>query len=277
MQTIGFEHLDLDELIDAARSASPLPAVDDTEPVDSGVTARVGYFRDAVFTFYYPENLEALESLGAELVPVSSLEDTRLPALDALYIGGGFPEVHAERLVQNRKLMESVRCASGNGLPIYAECGGLIYLARAITCHDKRYDMAGVFDIDLRLDAKPVGHGYAQVCIDRPCPFFPNGTELRGHEFHYSGPVAPPEAQQTCMAVDRGFGLGNRRDGLVKNNTMACYIHLHALGNRAWAKAVMRKAHDYRARGQAGHSTAYTSTLKTGRPGMALTATPVNG
>lgn len=277
LQAIGAEYLDLDGLIDVARGASPLPAVDVTAPAKSGDAVRAGYFKDAVFTFYYPENLEALESSGAELVPVSSLEDTRLPALDALYIGGGFPEVHAERLVQNRTMMQSVRCASESGLPIYAECGGLIYLARSITCQDKRYDMAGVFDVDLRLDAKPVGHGYAQVRVDRPCPFFANGTELRGHEFHYSGTVTPPGMNQTCMAVDRGFGLGNQRDGLVKNNTMACYMHLHALGNTAWAEAVMREARDYRKRGRAGHITAYTSTLKAGRPGMALNATPVNG
>jgi cobyrinic acid a,c-diamide synthase len=277
LRTIGESYLDLDGLTDAARGALPLPAHDNKKQARNRSSVRVGYFRDAVFTFYYPENLEALEAQGAELVPVSSLEDTRLPELDALYIGGGFPEVHAERLVQNRTLMRSVRQASEDGLPIYAECGGLIYLSESITLGSKRYDMAGVFDVDLRLDAKPVGHGYAHVRIDRPCPFFANGTELRGHEFHYSGTVATPDTNQTCMTVDRGFGLGNRRDGLVKNNTLACYVHLHALGNPSWAEAIVRVAHEYRAQGKAGDVAASKSKLETRHLRIALSATPVNG
>jgi len=276
LRTIGNDYLDIDGLLNAARDASPLSSRERPYTTNSGAAVRIGYFRDAVFTFYYPENLEALEAQGAELVPVSSLEDTRLPELDALYIGGGFPEVHAERLVQNRTMMDSVRRTSENGLPIYAECGGLIYLSRSITLDGRRYAMAGVFDTDLRLDAKPVGHGYAQVRIDGTCPFFSVGTEMRGHEFHYSGTATPPDINQTCMAVDRGFGLGNGRDGLVKNNTLACYLHLHALGHTVWAAGIVQAAHAYHARSKANNLKTQNSQANDIRLGMALNVTPVN-
>lgn len=275
--TIGDSYLDIDRLLTAARGASPLPSGTAERPKRSDTTVRVGYFNDAVFTFYYPENLEALQAAGAELVPVSSLNDTHLPSLDALYIGGGFPEVHAERLVQNRAMMDSVRQASDGGLPIYAECGGLIYLSRSISLDDHRYPMAGVFDTDLRLDAKPVGHGYAQVRIDGPCPFFELDAEIRGHEFHYSGTITTPDTHQTCMAVERGYGIGDKRDGLMKNNTLACYIHLHALGNSAWADAVVRAAWKYRADGNTESAPAQSTRVTAGHLGMALNAAPVNG
>ena len=252
LREIAARHLDLERLSEAARQVSPLRVPDTAvRPTAERARVRVGYFKDTVFTFYYPENLEALANGGAELVPVSSLDDTALPVLDALYIGGGFPEVHADRLVRNRSLMQSVRQASEAGLPIYAECGGLIYLSRSIACGEHRYAMAGVFDLDLRIESQPVGHGYVAVRIDQPCPFFPVGTEIRGHEFHYSGPVTTLPASSMCMAVERGVGVANGRDGLVKRNTLACYTHLHAGGVASWAQAVVRRAEEFRANHQA--------------------------
>ena len=105
---------------------------------DAPRRVKMGYFKDSVFTFYYPENLEALEANGAQLVPVSSLADESLPEVDALYIGGGFPETHAEQLARNRSMMNSVKREALEGLPIYAECGGLIYLARSLRCGRRR-------------------------------------------------------------------------------------------------------------------------------------------
>jgi cobyrinic acid a,c-diamide synthase len=242
--------LDADRLIECARSASPLELTNGTTVEGSVGQVRVGYFRDSVFTFYYPENLEALEAQGAELVPVSSLHDAFLPEIDALYIGGGFPEVHAERLARNRPLMESVRRASERGLPVYAECGGLIYLSRSVTFQGNSYPMAGVFDVALDVHSVPVGHGYSLIRVDRPCPFFPMGTEIRGHEFHYSGATERLSESTGCMAVVEGVGLGNGRDGLLKNNTLASYTHLHALGVRGWAGSMISCAARYRREGR---------------------------
>ncbi len=247
LREIASSCLDVDRMIDIARSAGSVTA---SPPVLSrrvDQRAKIGYFKDSVFTFYYPENLEALEAGGARLIPVSSLEDATLPEIDALYIGGGFPETHAEELSRNRSMMESVRSAAADGLPVYAECGGLIYLARSLRWNDKTYPMAGLFPVDLDMHEKPVGHGYTLVRVDAPNPFYPVGTSIRGHEFHYSGPVGGLEELTSCMSVESGVGLGDARDGLVTGNTLACYTHVHADGVRSWAESMVSRAVGYAA------------------------------
>jgi len=255
LDDIAARYIDVDRLIEIAEAAGPVPGV---EPGPSraavqpaGVT--IGYFSDTVFTFYYPENLAALEAAGAKLVPVSSLSDEQLPAVDALYIGGGFPETHAEQLSANRALMDSVRKAAEDGLPVYAECGGLIYLARSLRYGDAVYPMTGLFPIDLEMHTKPVGHGYTSIRVDAPNPFYEVGAVIRGHEFHYSGPAGGLKELTSCMAVETGVGIDGARDGLVDGNTMACYCHVHADGVKDWAPAIVSKACEYaRVRGWGG-------------------------
>lgn len=199
----------------------------------------VGWLRDAAFTFYYPENLEALERRGAELVPVSALESAALPAaLDALYIGGGFPETHAPQLAANRGFLDSLRDAARGGLRIYAECGGLMLLARQLRWQGRDWPMAGVFDFDVEVCASPQGHGYAHLRVDRPNPFFAPGTTLRGHEFHYSR-VTSGRYPETVCRVERGVGCYDRRDGIVIHNVWASYTHLHALSTPEWPAALI--------------------------------------
>ena len=212
-------------------------AVDSTAADGEQPVCRIGYFKDSAFTFYYPENLEALAEAGAELVPVSSLDDTELPEVDGLYIGGGFPETHASRLAHNTTLMEQVRERADEGMPIYAECGGMIYLARSLTCDGEVHSMAGVLPIDLELFARPQGHGYAEVLVDEDTPFFEQGTTFRGHEFHYTRIVEADEGVKTAMEVVRGTGCFLKRDGITYKNVMAGYAHLHALGVPGWAPA----------------------------------------
>ncbi|MEJ2722030.1 MAG: hydrogenobyrinic acid a,c-diamide synthase (glutamine-hydrolyzing), partial [bacterium] len=249
---IAERHLDVDGLIEIARGADPAevdaaPVGIDKTPAGTAGATTIGYFKDSAFTFYYPENLEALEKQGSRLVPVSSVDDARLPELDGLYIGGGFPETHAETLSRNRTMMESVREAAERGLPIYAECGGLIYLARSLRWNEKVHPMADLFPVDLQMHSRPVGHGYSVVRVDGPNPFYPVGTEIRGHEFHYSGPVGGTGDVTSCMAVDRGVGLGESRDGLIVGNTLACYTHVHADGVAEWASSLVTKAAEYAA------------------------------
>jgi cobyrinic acid a,c-diamide synthase len=262
MTEIANSYLDLDRIQAIAAQAPPLGAAD---PVSQSVTAdpvRVGVFRDSVFTFYYPENLEGLQREGATIVPVSSLEDSCLPPIDALYIGGGFPETHAERLIANRSLMASVREAAERGLPIYAECGGLIYLARSVTWNQQRYDMAGVFPIDLIMTSRPAGHGYVEAEVDSPNPFFPIGTRIRGHEFHYSTPADKPHAA-TCLAMKSGVGFADKRDGLIAGSVLAAYSHIHAESVPSWAEAVVCRAREYRkaaARSASGQTNGESDT-----------------
>jgi len=251
------EHCDCDRILEAARAAPALegdgPGTATLPPLGSAI--RVGVFRDSAFTFYYPENLEALAAAGARLCFLSPLEVQELPELDALYIGGGFPETHAERLSRNQGLQASVREAAARGLPIYAECGGLIFLSRSVAVRGVVHPMADVLPVELELCARPQGHGYVELLVDVENPLFPVGTELRGHEFHYTrirtsggGDLAGAPGVEagllppSIFRVLKGSGCGGGRDGLVYRNVVAGYTHLHALGVPQWAPALVRLA-----------------------------------
>jgi cobyrinic acid a,c-diamide synthase len=202
---------------------------------------RIAVLRDEAFSFYYPENLEALEAAGAEIVEVSPLRATALPEVDAVYAGGGFPEAHAAALAANTSFQTSIRAAVTAGLPIYAECGGLMYLARELHVGGRRYPMAGVLDLAIEQMPRPQGHGYVEARVDAPNPFFPVGTRLRGHEFHYSRAIAG-ETPPTVLQLERGTGLGASRDGIVAGRVWGSYMHLHALGTPGWASGVVAAA-----------------------------------
>ena len=175
---------------------------------------------------------------------VSSLVGEPLPAdLSALYVGGGFPETHAAAIAANRVFLESVREAAQRGLPIFAECGGLMLLAQAVSWQGLRHAMAGVLPVDIDVRDAPQGHGYVVLSVDRPNPFFPVGVEIRGHEFHYSRITgAVPD---TACAVLRGTGCGGGRDAIARGRIWASYAHLHAAGMPAWADGMIRAAREY--------------------------------
>jgi len=239
--------IDLDAVLAIARSAPPIPApADMPASLPDGRGLRIGHLRDSAFTFYYPENLEALEHAGAELVSISALHETSLPAgLHALYIGGGFPETHAHALSANSSFLESLRQSCAAGLPVYAECGGLMLLARSLIWQGVRYGMAGVLPIDVEAFATPQGHGYCELLVDAPNPFFPEGGVLRGHEFHYSRIVSGAERVSSACAVVRGTGCFAGRDGLVTQNVMAAYTHLHATATPQWAWGILAAARQF--------------------------------
>jgi cobyrinic acid a,c-diamide synthase len=239
------ESVDLLRTQSIAENAVPFQSQE--PPFTSGLQAaaglRIGFFRSPAFTFYYPENLEAINLHGAAQVPVDPINDQALPDLDALYIGGGFPETHAASLSANVSFRASVAQAAEHGLPIWAECGGLIFLSRSIHWQGNRYPMAGIFPADIVLDRTPAGHGYEEVVVDRPNPFLKTGTVLRGHEFHYSRlEQAGPLDASTVFEVKRGTGLGNKRDGLICRNAVASYLHLHALGSTEWVAGLLSAA-----------------------------------
>ena len=243
--------LDLDALLAIAHSAPPLPRVSE-ERLAGPVAAEVniGYLKDAAFTFYYPENLEQLERAGARLIPISALTATALSAnLQALYIGGGFPETHARELSGNRSFLRSLREAASRGLPIYAECGGLIVLAKNLLWKDGRYPMAGVFPFDVEVCGSPQGHGYSELRVDRPHPFFPVGLALRGHEFHYSRILPCEETVATACVVHRGAGCLDKREFVTSRNVVATYTHLHALASPEWATGIVNAARRFAVQG----------------------------
>ncbi len=205
---------------------------------------RIGVIRDAAFQFYYPENFEELERRGARIVEISALTEKELPDIDALYIGGGFPETHAIALAENVDFRNSLRKAVEEGLPVYAECGGLMYLGESLVLEDKTYPMSGVFPIVFGLEKKPQAHGYSIIEVERPNPCYPEGITLRGHEFHYSRALRIGEKAGVDMAfrVRRGQGIKDRMDGICYRNALATYTHLHALGATEWADGMLRCA-----------------------------------
>lgn len=242
---IAEKYIDIDRILEIANDSSTLDISKRSKKHSELPGVKIGFFKDSAFTFYYPENLEALSDNGAEMVPVSSLSAPALPDIDALYIGGGFPETHARQLADNRSLMISVKEAAENGMPIYAECGGLIYLSRSLKWKKETIEMSGVFPIDLEMHSKPVGHGYTEIIVDQPNRFFDKGTTIRGHEFHYSAVVPSDSVPTNCFRMDKGTGIGSGRDGLIYRNTLACYTHIHAGGVKSWAEKIVSLAREY--------------------------------
>ena len=236
-------HVDVDKVFELAGRAAPLPALANMPARTVGdKTVRIGVLRDRAFSFYYPENLEALEAAGAELIEISPLADETLPAIDALYAGGGFPEEHAAALSTNEGLRAQLRDSIGDGLPVWAECGGLMYLSRALIADGVEHPMVGALPITVEQHARPQGHGYVRAQVDRHNPFLEEGTTLCGHEFHYSRLHDDGDEVETVLSLDRGVGVGQGRDGIRHGGVLASYTHLHALGAPDWAPCLVRAA-----------------------------------
>jgi cobyrinic acid a,c-diamide synthase len=254
---VAERYLDLNTLIAIARQAPRLPTVDRspeqnrpdvTAAADSDRSSvKVGIIRDSAFQFYYPENFEALTAAGAAIRFFSPLQTDTLPDIDALYIGGGFPETHAGPLADNVRFRDALKAAAEAGLPIYAECGGLMYLGEQLVLNDTSYPMAGVLPIAYGFSKRPQGHGYTIIAVDRDNPYFTVGSEYRGHEFHYSKVLEWRGGEENLVfRMKRGAGIQNGRDGARYKNVLATYTHLHALGAVDWAAAVVRNAAAYR-------------------------------
>ncbi len=217
-------------------------------PSPMPLAVKIGVIRDSAFQFYYPENFEELRRNGAEIIEVSALDETLLPDIDALYIGGGFPETHAIALAENVRFRDSLRRAVMEGLPVYAECGGLMYLGEGLLLENRTYPMTGIFPLVFSLEKKPQAHGYSIVEVVEENPFYPEGTILRGHEFHYSKPVNTEKMNGFYYAfrMKRGHGIYGKMDGVCFNNVLATYTHLHALGARGWGEGMVRRATEFR-------------------------------
>lgn len=237
------EQVDLQALIDVAESA-PAWAEDRGESARaggrprSGARVRIGVARDRAFGFYYPDDLDALEAAGAEIVPLDTLRDSRLPNIEALVIGGGFPEMLLDELEANATLRAEIRAAAEQGMPVYAECGGLMYLARSITWHGRTRSMAGVLPGDVMMHDRPIGRGYVQLheTTDHPWPRFSDrpASGVHGHEFHYSSVENLDRDVKFAYQVERGQGIGGGRDGIVHRNILASYAHLRGVGGNDW-------------------------------------------
>lgn len=244
------ERATVKNIIKFPASVSPLPC---------GGKVRIGIARDRAFGFYYADDLDALQAAGAELVPFDTLRDARLPEVDALYIGGGFPETCAAELEANSTLRAQIKQVIENGMPAYAECGGLMYLARSVAYQGRTYRMVGAIPGDVKMHDKPIGRGYVHLKEDeahpwpRPTPLSEKSPPIqlspasgrksererqsliRAHEFHYSSLENLPPDTRFAYHVERGYGIDGERDGLVLHNLLASYTHLRTIGSCYWA------------------------------------------
>jgi cobyrinic acid a,c-diamide synthase len=217
--------VNLKRLLELAAGAT-VPTVDDlpAHQEQAAVQARIGVARDRAFCFYYEDNFDLLRAAGAELVFFSPLEDQKLPeGLDGLYLGGGYPELYARELSGNLGMRQAVYDWAESGKPLYAECGGFMYLSEGIVGEDVgALPMAGVFPVTARMQKKRASLGYREVRLERDCFFGPVGTVLRGHEFHYSVIDAMPPH------IERIYAVNNEgREGYRHNNVLGGYLHLH--------------------------------------------------
>ena len=203
-----------------------------------GTPLRIGICQDPAFAFYYPGDLEALQAAGAELVPVNTLKDTALPALDGLFIGGGFPETQMHALAANVSMRESIRNAIENGLPTYAECGGLMYLSRSLVWNGEQVPMVGIIPGDAVMHAKPQGRGYVklQETADMPWPGGDAQAVINAHEFHYSCLENLTAQGRFAYRMRRGTGIDGQYDGWIYRNLLASYTHMRDTAQCHWAR-----------------------------------------
>jgi cobyrinic acid a,c-diamide synthase len=225
-------HVDLDDLLGALAGSVPTlaspAAVADPVPRDR---VRIGVARDAAFCFCYPENLELLERAGAELVLFSPLTDPLPDDLAGLYLPGGYPELHGARLAANEGLLTGLRRVAAAGMPVYAECGGLLLLAASLD----GVPLAGIFPAAARMLPKRQALGYREVTMLGDTLLGPAGTTARGHEFHYSELTMPDD-------IPRGYRLAGRDgtpyddEGYLRGNVLGSYVHLHFASNPVLAE-----------------------------------------
>jgi cobyrinic acid a,c-diamide synthase len=218
--------IDIDGVIDLAAQADPplsSPVLFPGEYLNPEV--RIAVARDRAFSFYYQDSLDLLESRGAELVPFSPLSDAALPdGLGGLYIGGGFPEMYAAELAGNESMKRSIRSAAEGGMPVYGECGGLMYLGTNVRdLQGKDHGMAGVMPLDSRMDKARLTLGYRTVRALRDGPLLRQGETVRGHEFHWSN-------LEGSGGLDPAYSVlesGGRLEGFQRGSVIASYVHLH--------------------------------------------------
>ena len=239
------EQIDIDKTISIAKKASKLRIK--TNTIHKKTEATIAVALDESFNFYYADNLDILRSLGAELKFFSPVNDKEIPDADGLYIGGGFPEVLADKLEKNSEMLKAVRKVATDGMPIYAECGGLMYLTRSITeFNGERHNMVNLFAADTIMDKK-LTLNYTEARIVNSCIIASRGKTMHGHEFHYSRVDDIPKDTKFAYQLKKGKGVNGNNDGFIEYNTLASYMHMH-FANRNFAENFLIACKEYSTR-----------------------------
>jgi cobyrinic acid a,c-diamide synthase len=243
---LAAKHLDLDRLLDLECGLEITGAVPARIATSASVDAvRVGVPSDHAFSFYYEDNLDLLREQGAEIVRFSPMNDASLPPdLDGLYLGGGYPELYAGQLSGNRQMLEEVRRFASSGRPVYAECGGMLYVSESLRVDEKSYALAGVLPLSMQMTDRLVQFGYVTVEFTEDCLLGRKGTVVRGHSFHYSR-IASQGDVATNYHVQYSLSGREEQEGFRHGYVLASYIHLHFRANPAVAEnfvAAIRQA-----------------------------------
>lgn len=196
---------------------------------------KIAYAKDEAFGFYYADDLDTFHQLGVQLIAFDTLHDSALPDVDGLFIGGGFPEKRMQELAANTNMKHSIHKAIENGMPSYAECGGLMYLSRSIKKQNQQSEMVGIIQADCEMHEKPIGRGYTVLQNSHQHPWsIEQNSELPGHEFHYSKLSNSPSDTKYAYQVNRGYGVNGENDGIVYKNLLACYAHQRNTQQNQW-------------------------------------------
>lgn len=248
------DQVNLDAVVSIANTAPDLkadPVVAEIQSKASTKDIKLGLVRCSAFGFYYPDDLQALQDAGADIIEIDPCHGDELPQIDALFIGGGFPETHMSELEANKKLRSAIKTAIDNGLPTYAECGGLMYLARSIQWNNKSCEMVGCIDTDIIMEKRPQGRGYVQLqetensLWPRPASW-KQGNIINAHEFHYSRFNKVGNNVQFAFEVKRGVGIDGKSDGYVYKNLLANYTHQRNTRKNPWAQRFIDFARNHK-------------------------------
>ncbi|HHB92647.1 MAG TPA: hydrogenobyrinic acid a,c-diamide synthase (glutamine-hydrolyzing), partial [Thioploca sp.] len=242
---IAFQ-VDLDQII--PKNINTTSPIFNNQPSNI-ILVKIGIIRDAAFAFYYPDDLIALQAAGAELIFIDAIHDSHLPAIDALFIGGGFPETKMAELANNDSLKQDIYNAIEQKMPVYAECGGLMYLSRQITWQQQSYKMVGILPFDTIMEVQPQGRGYVHLTETGQGlwpTLNPISQDFYAHEFHYSRVVNLPTDLKFAYQVLRGEGLDGKHDGIIYKNTLASYAHLHDVKSNHWTKRFVKFIHSHK-------------------------------
>lgn len=226
--------INLDQILKIAQTASKIENIDTTNPKHTN-SLKIAYARDEAFGFYYADDLDEFSRLGIQLIPFDTLNDSRLPNADALFIGGGFPEKRMRQLENNTTLKKDIFNAIDKGMPTYAECGGLMYLCSSLTYKSETHKMVGILDADCKMYEKPIGRGYT-LLEKNSCHLWKKvqPTHIPGHEFHYSKLTRVSTRYDYAYKVKRGYGIDSEHDGIIYKNLIACYAHQRNTSKNQW-------------------------------------------
>ncbi len=233
--------LDIETIIKIANTAETTEfniQLDNNDKEKFNITIGIAY--DKAFNFYYKDNFEEMEKYGCKLKFFSPLYDSHIPCMDALYIGGGFPEIFAKTLENNLSIKKEINAFIDNNMPVYAECGGLIYLTNSITYNNKRYKMVSAIKTETSFHKKPVGHGYTILKPTKNAPgWWSKIQTVKGHEFHHAS--LSEKINRFAFEVKRGFGIDGKHDGIAINNLLASFTHIYAPSSsffREWIRHI---------------------------------------